>query len=109
MTRFRHLLRLALVLATVAPNPGHAQRQGANAPPPPPPDPIRFQMMGPASGGRVSAITGVPGDLRVWYLGAASGGVWKSSDSGATWSPVFDKAPVQAIGALAVAPGNHAI
>src|SRR5690348_10899311 len=69
-------------------------------------DPFRFQMMGPAGGGRFSAVAGVPGDARVWYLGAASGGVWKSNDSGATFRPVFDSMPVQAIGALAVAPSS---
>jgi hypothetical protein len=66
-------------------------------------------MMGPAEGGRISAITGVPGDARVWYLGAASGGVWKSVDSGATFRPVSDSMPVQAIGALAVAPSKPSI
>ena len=66
-------------------------------------------MMGPAEGGRISAITGVPGDARVWYLGAASGGVWKSVDSGATFRPVSDSMPVQAIGALAIAPSKPSI
>src|SRR3954469_3748692 len=83
-----------------------AQQRGAapNAPRAPQPDPFRFQMMGPAEGGRFASITGVPGDNRVWYVGAASGGIWKSVDSGATFRPVFDSMPVQAIGALAVAP-----
>ncbi|HWJ20731.1 MAG TPA: hypothetical protein VNS52_00130 [Gemmatimonadaceae bacterium] len=87
----------------------HAAATPRAATPPkkkPAPDPLRFVMMGPASGGRVSAITGVPGDAHTWYLGNASGGVWKSSDSGATFRPVFDKQPVQAIGALAVAPSR---
>ncbi|HWJ13683.1 MAG TPA: hypothetical protein VNS10_08055 [Gemmatimonadaceae bacterium] len=84
-----------------------AQQRGATpAPATPPPNPFRFQMMGPAEGGRISAISGVPGDARVWYLGAASGGVWKSVDSGATFRPVSDSMPVQAIGALAVAPSK---
>src|SRR5689334_4864982 len=69
-------------------------------------NPFKFQMMGPAGGGRFSAVVGVPGDARVWYVGAASGGVWKSSDSGATFKPVFDSVAVQAIGALAVAPSS---
>ncbi len=88
-----------------APGQAPAQRPA----PTPPPDPFRFQMMGPAEGGRISAITGVPGDARVWYLGAASGGVWKSVDSGATFRPVSDSMPVQAIGALAVAPSKPSI
>src|SRR5438045_13420 len=66
-------------------------------------------MMGPAEGGRVASITGVPGDARVWYLGAASGGIWKSIDSGATFRPVSDSMPVQAIGALAIAPSKPSI
>ena len=65
--------------------------------------------MGPAEGGRVASITGVPGNSRVWYLGAASGGIWKSVDSGATFRPVSDSMPVQAIGALAIAPSNPSI
>jgi hypothetical protein len=52
-----------------------AQQRRAAPPRPPQLDPFRFQSMGPAEGGRISAITGVPGDPRVWYLGAASGGV----------------------------------
>ena len=90
-----------------APAPGQAPAQ--RPAPPPPADPFRFQMMGPAEGGRISAITGVPGDARVWYLGAASGGVWKSVDSGATFRPVSDSMPVQAIGALAIAPSKPSI
>ena len=84
-----------------------AQPAGRRPPSRPrPEDPFRFELMGPAGGGRFSAITGVPGDPRVWYIGAATGGIWKSSDSGATFRPVFDSMPVQAIGALAVAPSS---
>ena len=89
-----------------APAPGQAPAQ--RPAPTPPPDPFRFQMMGPAEGGRISAITGVPGDARVWYLGAASGGVWKSVDA-ARRSARFRQMPVQAIGALAVAPSKPSI
>jgi photosystem II stability/assembly factor-like uncharacterized protein len=74
----------------------------------PPQDPLRFQFLGPVAGGRISAVAGVPGDPRTVYLGAASGGVWKSNDSGSTYVPVFDAQPVQAIGALAVSPSNPA-
>lgn len=67
-------------------------------------EPFAFQFMGPAPGGRIAAVSGVAGDPRTWYLGSASGGVWKSSDSGHTFVPVFDSMHVQAIGALATAP-----
>src|SRR5213593_2804397 len=97
-------LLCALVLVSAASGIATAQPRGAQPPRRPVVDPFRFQMMGPAGGGRFASITGVPGDARVWYVGAASGGVWKSSDSGATFRPVTDSLPVQAIGALAVAP-----
>jgi len=101
-------LTLSTLLATASVLSAQ-QRAAAPRPRPPQPDPFRFQMMGPAEGGRISAVTGVPGNLKVWYLGAASGGVWKSVDSGATFRPVSDSMPVQAIGALAVAPSKPSI
>src|SRR5947209_755079 len=106
----RQLFVLA-VAAIAAAHPLTAQQRGGGPTPPraPQQDPFRFQMLGPAEGGRISAIAGVPGDARVWYLGAASGGVWKSTDSGSTFRPVFDSMPAQAIGALAVAPSKPAV
>jgi photosystem II stability/assembly factor-like uncharacterized protein len=88
--------------------PASAQQDTRNSarPRPKPEDPFRFEMMGPATGGRIAAVAGVPGDRKTWYIGNASGGVWKSSDSGSTFRPVFDSMPVQAIGALAVSPSN---
>lgn len=73
------------------------------------PDSLRFRYLGPASAGRFASITGVPGDTMTYYLGAASGGVWKTTDKGETFEPLFDDQPVQAIGALAVAPSNPQI
>jgi photosystem II stability/assembly factor-like uncharacterized protein len=69
--------------------------------------PFRFDFLGPAGGGRIASIAGVPGDTNTWYMGNASGGVFKSTDAGRTFKPVFDDQPVQAIGALAVAPSDH--
>jgi photosystem II stability/assembly factor-like uncharacterized protein len=67
---------------------------------------FKFRFVGPRIGNRIAAIAGVPGDAAVYYAGAASGGVWKSSDGGNRWQPVFDKQNVAAIGALAVAPSE---
>jgi len=73
------------------------------------PENLQFRFMGPAVGNRISAVAGVPGDNTTYYVGAASGGVWKTTDSGARWVPIFDSQPVQAIGALAIAPSDRKI
>ncbi len=70
------------------------------------PDPLRFKFMGPASGGRIASVAGVSGDTNTYYAGAASGGVWKSTDGAKTFVPVSDSIGVAAIGALAVAPSD---
>lgn len=100
-------VRTALVLALFAASAAAAQPRRPTIPNAQ--NPLRFQFLGPVAGGRIAAIAGVPGDARVWYLGAASGGIWKSTDSGSTYVPVSDSLPVQAIGALAVAPSNPSI
>jgi photosystem II stability/assembly factor-like uncharacterized protein len=69
---------------------------------------LQYRFIGPP-GNRVSAVVGEPGNSNVYYAGAASGGVWKSSDAGFNWHPVFDKQPVQSIGSIAIAPSNHSI
>ena len=70
------------------------------------PQNLAFRFMGPAVGNRIASAAGVPSDPAVYYAGAASGGVWKSTDSGRTWAPIFDSQPVQAIGALAVSTSD---
>src|SRR5437773_9723839 len=72
-------------------------------------DGLRFRYMGPESSGRITAVAGVPGDTNTYYAGAASGGVWKTTDGARTFEPVFDDQPVQAIGALAVADSDPRI
>src|SRR5881296_1281984 len=67
---------------------------------------LRFRFVGP-EGNRASAIVGEPGNPMVVYIGAASGGIWKTEDGGMQWRPVFDSEPAQAIGALAIAPSAH--
>jgi photosystem II stability/assembly factor-like uncharacterized protein len=66
---------------------------------------MRWRYVGPV-GNRVSAVVGVPGDPNVFYAGAASGGLWKTTDAGIHWSPIFDDQDVQSVGAIAVAPSN---
>src|SRR6478736_2282859 len=65
---------------------------------------LRWRMLGPFRGGRVDAVSGVPGRPNEFYFGAVNGGVWKTIDAGRIWFPIFDSQPVASIGALAVAP-----
>src|SRR5438034_6838631 len=63
---------------------------------------LKYRYIGPV-GNRVSAVAGVAGDPSTYYIGAASGGIWKTTDGGVHWQPIFDDQPVQSLGALAVA------
>lgn len=67
---------------------------------------LKYRLIGPAWGGRVSRVAGVPGDPGVYYAATASGGVWKSVDGGARWNPVFDDQPISSMGSIAVAPSD---
>ncbi len=71
-------------------------------------DQLKFRHIGPV-GNRVISVTGIPGDPMTYYVGAASGGIWKSTDGGLQWKPVFDKERVHSIGALALAPSEPEI
>src|SRR5436305_2632990 len=66
---------------------------------------LKFRYIGPV-GNRIIAIAGVPGNHNVYYAGAASGGIFKTTDNGAHWDAIFDDQPVSAIGSLAVAPSD---
>jgi photosystem II stability/assembly factor-like uncharacterized protein len=94
-------LLLGLLFASVIAVSINAQRRGG-----PQPDGLAFRFLGPVVGNRVASIAGVAGDPSIYYAGAASGGVWKTTDGGLRWNPISDSMPVQAIGALAVAPSD---
>src|SRR6266566_2059004 len=55
---------------------------------------------------RLLAVTGVPSQPNTYYFGATGGGVWKTTDGGISWDPLFDKQPVSSIGAVAVADSD---
>ncbi|MGZ5005587.1 MAG: WD40/YVTN/BNR-like repeat-containing protein, partial [Chthoniobacterales bacterium] len=70
---------------------------------------MKWRQIGPFRGGRALAIEGVPGEPNTYYFGAVAGGVWKTIDGGANWTPIFDKESISSIGAIAVAPSDHNI
>src|SRR2546426_1787192 len=66
---------------------------------------LKFRNLGPSvGGGRVTAVAGIPGDPNTYYVGAAAGGVWKTTDGGNSWDAVFADQPTASIGAVALAP-----
>src|SRR5437773_11954193 len=68
---------------------------------------IQWRQVGPFRGGRALAIEGISNEPGVYYFGAVAGGVWKTTDGGANWAPLFDKETISSIGAIAVAPSDH--
>ena len=101
--RHASTLVAAIVLATAAgaqpaARPSLADSTFAN---------LSYRNIGPANmSGRIADVEGVPGDPAIIYVGSASGGVWKSTNAGTTFTPLFDKQPVQSIGDLALDPTN---
>src|SRR6516225_4474274 len=95
-SRCRSLALVGFLLAVfISP----ASVQSAGSPTPPPPGTIdeklfngmRWRQVGPFRGGRALAIEGVVGEPDTYYFGAVAGGVWKTTDGGANWVPLFDK------------------
>lgn len=72
-------------------------------------DALHWRLLGSFRGGRVTAVAGVPGDPNIYYFGTPGGGIWKTTDAGRVWEPIFDKERVASIGALVVAPSDSNI
>lgn len=69
-------------------------------------DSMKWRMIGPHRGGRTVGAVGVPQKPNVFYIGVNNGGVWKTTDYGRTWFPIFDDQPTGSVGDVAVAPSN---
>src|SRR3989449_1964132 len=67
---------------------------------------LRWRMIGPHRGGRVLAVAGIPGNPATFYFGGVDGGVWRTTNAGVTWEPLFDRQPIASVGALAIAPSD---
>src|ERR1700682_6849980 len=68
---------------------------------------MQWRQIGPFRGVRALAVEGIPGEPGTYYFGAVAGGVWKTTDGGSNWAPLFDKEALSSIGAIAVAPSDH--
>ncbi|MBX3174851.1 MAG: hypothetical protein KF709_10600 [Gemmatimonadaceae bacterium] len=94
----------ALILLPLLPGVGATQ---ATAIPARAAESLPMRSVGPAlMGGRIADIAVHPGDLRTWYIAVGSGGVWKTTNSGVTFTPVFDRQASYSIGTLAIDPSN---
>src|SRR5690348_5454189 len=112
------LVSATLALSAGAQGRGRGKQRPAPAPAAAPPltvgadslNNVKFRNLGPSvGGGRVAAVVGVPGDRGTYYVGAAAGGVWKTTDGGDSWEAVFKDQPTASIGAIALAPSNPSV
>ncbi len=67
---------------------------------------MRWRMIGPFRAGRTVGAVGIASQPNTFYIGVNNGGVWKTTDAGRTWQPIFDDQPTGSIGDLAIAPSN---
>src|SRR5450759_963433 len=96
-SRLARLLIAILVLSGVTPLAAQTADPSAE---------MHWRSIGPPRAGRARALAGVPSQPNVFYIGFDNGGVWRSTDFGSTWTPLFDSQPTGSIGAIAVAPSD---
>ena len=102
----RFLRSLCLTSALVALLGAALPPAAAAGAPPKPFAGLKWRSIGPSRGSRVLAVAGVQQHPEEFYFGAVVGGVWKTDDAGASWTPIFDAEPIASIGAIAVAPSD---
>jgi photosystem II stability/assembly factor-like uncharacterized protein len=104
MTRIVRLLPTVLLTLSIAPGVSGAQQAPLTA------EllrGLRFREIGPAvTGGRIHDVEALPDDPSTVYVATASGGLWKTTNHGTTWTPIFDSQPVSTFGDVAIAPSN---
>jgi len=107
MRTFKTAWRLGIAACLSITTPGfvHASPSGSAPIPAELFDELEYRFIGPA-GNRVIAVVGVVGDANVYYAGAASGGIFKTTDGGVHWEPIFDQQPAASIGSLAIAASD---
>jgi photosystem II stability/assembly factor-like uncharacterized protein len=93
---------LAVILGAALASPAVAQQPDNSRA-------LHWRQIGPVRAGRARALSGVPSQPNVFYAGFDNGGVWRSTDYGSTWVPIFDDQPTGSIGAIAVAPSDPTI
>src|SRR5215216_3779125 len=106
MNRYRSLVFLLLVLIPITYPRAQPQSTIVSV------DPalfkgLKYRLVGPSRGGRVTTVTGVPSQPRTFYMGVASGGLFRTTDGGVTWTPIADgKIPLGSMGSIAVAESD---
>lgn len=106
LTRIRNYALAIFISGVMSAATLHAQQQNAPLVDPSLYSAMRWRSIGPYRAGRVSAVAGIPGDAAVYYMGTPGGGVWKTTDAGRVWRPIFDDQHVASIGAVAIAASN---